>query len=160
MRGSIRIGLRLRLRTVVVGTTITLAFRGTLEVPNPLLLGSSFLELLSVLVWWELVQVLVRMGRAAWRGVAAFGVGSPRLVRPSVAVVQPSFLACSYWEAGLGCATAEVVRLRGILVLEKWARVSESRFAGFHCGLALVPSPLPSFFFGGQPPRAPHCLGR
>ena len=49
---------------MVAGTEITLAFGAASEVLDPLLLGSSFLDLLSALVWRELAQVLVRVGRA------------------------------------------------------------------------------------------------
>jgi len=56
-----------------VGTGIPLAFRAISDVLDPLLLGSRFPDLLSVLVWQELAHA----GRVGW-GVAAFGVGSPR----------------------------------------------------------------------------------
>jgi len=58
---------------MAVGTGIPLAFRAISDVLDPLLLGSRFPDLLSVLVWQELVHA----GRVGW-GVAAFGVGSPR----------------------------------------------------------------------------------
>ena len=74
---------------------IPLAFGAVSEVLDPLLLGSHFPDLLSVLVWQELTLVVVRAGRVAWQ-VATFGVGCPRLVGQSVAVACPRFLVRSH----------------------------------------------------------------